>query len=88
MATPPFYGHPAILDAIRRIIANFTIPATGSAEAREALLYLDRDFEDAMQVAAAVAGQADYLVTRNTKDFARSPIAVVTPEELVAILES
>ena len=40
-----------------------------------------KDFEDAMQVAAARACGATHIVTRNVKDFERSPIPAITPEE-------
>ena len=39
------------------------------------------DFEDAMQVAAAQACGARYIVTRNTRDYRRSPIRAVTPQD-------
>ena len=39
------------------------------------------DFEDAMQVAAARACGAQVIVTRNVKDFQRSPIRAIRPEE-------
>lgn len=39
------------------------------------------DFEDAMQVAAARACGAEYIVTRDIGDFGQSPIPAVTPEE-------
>ena len=41
------------------------------------------DLEDAMQIAAAVACRADVIVTRNTPDFATSPLPVMTPEQFV-----
>jgi predicted nucleic acid-binding protein len=41
------------------------------------------DLEDAMQIASATACQADVIVTRNTSDFARSRIPVMTPEDFV-----
>ncbi len=37
------------------------------------------DFEDAMQVAAARACGARFVVTRNARDFRRSPIPAITP---------
>jgi predicted nucleic acid-binding protein len=46
------------------------------------------DFEDALQMLCAVAASADYLVTRNTRDFKSSSIPAVTPSELLAILQS
>jgi hypothetical protein len=37
------------------------------------------DTEDALQVVAAESLGADYIVTRNVRDYARSPIPAVTP---------
>jgi predicted nucleic acid-binding protein len=42
-----------------------------------------RDFEDAMQVAAAQACDADVIATRNTKDFRASPVRPQTPKQLL-----
>ena len=39
------------------------------------------DFEDAMQVAAARAAGAEYIVTRDLGDFSNSPIPAITPEQ-------
>ena len=44
------------------------------------------DLEDAIQAAAAHRVNADYLVTRNVKDFATLGVAAVTSEELLAVL--
>ena len=44
------------------------------------------DFEDAMQVAAARSCGARHIVTRKVKDFARSPIPAITPQEALAQL--
>ncbi len=46
-----------------------------------------RDFEDAVIVESAGRSQADYIVTRNLKDFAKSPIPVHTPESFRALLD-
>ena len=46
------------------------------------------DFEDALQMLCAATAGADYLVTRNTRDFDSDSIPVVTPAELLAILQS
>lgn len=40
------------------------------------------DFEDCLQAECAVAVHANYIVTRNADDFARSSIPCVTAEEL------
>ena len=44
------------------------------------------DFEDAMQVAAARACGARHIVTRNVRDYARSPIRAIDPQEALAEL--
>ena len=44
------------------------------------------DFEDAMQVAAARACGARHIVTRNVRDYERSPIRAVLPQEAVSEL--
>ena len=46
------------------------------------------DFEDALQLLCAEAASADYLVTRNPRDFESDSVPVVTPSELLAILQS
>jgi predicted nucleic acid-binding protein len=42
------------------------------------------DFEDAVTAAAARRAKCDVLVTRNPRDFKRSPVRVMTPAEAVA----
>jgi predicted nucleic acid-binding protein len=46
-----------------------------------------RDFEDAVQMMAALQIRADYLLTRNVKDYQPAPLEVIQPVELLAILQ-
>ena len=46
----------------------------------------ERDFEDAMQVAAARACGARYIITRNIRDYERSPIRAVNPQQALSEL--
>ena len=43
------------------------------------------DFEDAMQYYTALKAKADFIITRNGKDFAASKIPVMTATEFLAI---
>ena len=43
-----------------------------------------KDFEDAVQSATAEHVHADYIITRNLKDFAKSKVMAFTPSELLA----
>ena len=46
-----------------------------------------RDFEDAVQMMAALQIHADYLLTRNVSDYQPAPMEVFQPVELLAILK-
>ena len=50
---------------------------------KKGLRSIHKDFEDAIQIlcASSITG-IDYIVTRNTKDFKTSEIAVLTPDEM------
>ena len=64
------------------------VAETGKADALNAVGSGMNDFEDALQVAAALACGADIIVTRNTADFKASPLPVMTPERCLAHLAS
>lgn len=53
----------------------------------ESLLYAAQlemsDLEDAMQVAAATACEADVIVTRNLRDYRKSPIRAAEPRDVL-----
>lgn len=46
------------------------------------------DFEDCLQEKCALNINADYIVTRNVKDFAASEIPAVTPAEMIEIINN
>lgn len=61
-------------------LMRFAMVASGGTDAvRQALTLPMRDFEDALQVAAALSGGAEVIVTRNIRDFGRSPLPAITP---------
>ena len=45
------------------------------------------NFEDCLQVQCAKSFRADYIITRNVKDFAASEIPAVTPEDFFELEE-
>ncbi len=66
-----------------RELAAIVEVAPADSDTLDIALSLDmRDFEDAMQVSAAMAASAEKIVTRNSRDFRNSPIAVVSPAKL------
>ena len=65
-------------------LVQFVSVASGGREAvRQALLIPMRDFEDALQVPAALDGGAEVIMTRDLRDFARSPLPAVTPAQFL-----
>ena len=56
------------------------IAPTTTVSLHEAVKLDLKDFEDALQVAAALACHAGAIVTRNLKDYRRSPIQAVDPQ--------
>jgi len=46
------------------------------------------DYEDAVSHEAAVAADADVIVTRNLRDFSSARLPVLSPDELLAVLVS
>lgn len=63
------------------LLAVLSVPTVGHHEAAGWRACGPVDFEDALQVASAIAGRADVILTRNQADFAKSPVPVMTPEE-------
>lgn len=69
------------------LLLFLNIAAVDRATIEQALNLPYLDFEDSVQMISAVQIQADYLVTRKVKDYQPSPIKVVQPVELLAVLE-
>lgn len=46
-----------------------------------------RDFEDAVQMMAAVQIGANYLITRNVRDFEPGPLPVLQPAEFLTLID-
>lgn len=79
-------GVAAAATAISDILDLCEVVAVNEADFRRALALGFKDFEDAVQVAAALHAGADYLVSRNEKDFRNSPIDVRTPSTIAVLL--
>ncbi|MCD8049236.1 MAG: PIN domain-containing protein [Clostridia bacterium] len=71
-------------DVIEKLQLIFTIADLKSDDIKKALDMNFKDFEDALQSACALRIKADYIITRNIKDFANSTVPAVKPNELLA----
>ncbi len=77
----PSRGGPSTRDFILALLRFVQVAPTSTEAVRYAASLPMPDFEDAMQAAAARACGARHIVTRNIKDFERSPIPAITPQE-------
>lgn len=59
---------------------------TGTNEVFQALSLSMNDFEDAMQCSAAIACDAEVIVTRNIEDYRISPVETITPKDILSRL--
>lgn len=82
----PALGGVNARDFIVELTRFVSVAATDTTGIRYAAALPMADFEDAMQVAAARACGARLIVTRNVKDYARSPIRAVAPQEALSEL--
>ena len=72
------------LQFINDLLTWADVAQTSKADALWAVQSGMSDFEDALQLSAAISCSADVVITRNTTDFKTSTIPVMTPEEFLA----
>ena len=75
------YGLSEIYDSLDNIRPLLTITSMGATVVDRCLQHRSDDFEDEMQYFSAVDANADYIITRNKKDFDFGDSAVMTPQE-------
>ena len=81
-----FAGREWALKAIPVLLRTASVPRAGTLEITRALEFGFGDFEDGMQAAIAETCGADYVVTRNVKDFRRSPVRAIDPPGFLAAI--
>jgi predicted nucleic acid-binding protein len=72
---------------IRDLLEFVEVPRTGREQMQVALDMGFADLEDAMQTSAAMLFGAQLIVTRNIRDYRRSPIKADTPDAVLKLLE-
>lgn len=73
-------------DTTDALLSVFDVAAVDAAVLNAALALGWDDFEDAVTASAARRARCDAVVTRNPRDFPRSPVRVLTPSEAAAWL--
>ncbi len=70
-------------DVIEKLQLVFTVADLKADDIKKALSMNFKDFEDALQSACASRIKADYIITRNIRDFANSKVTAIKPTELL-----
>ncbi len=65
----------------------FTFEDLTEEDVKNALMKKHKDFEDAVQMETAERVGVDFIITRNVKDFMKSPIPAYTPLEFMQRVE-
>ncbi|MGJ8724178.1 MAG: PIN domain-containing protein [Roseibacillus sp.] len=75
------WGESKTREYLTDILSWAELAPTSQGYALKALAMDGKDFEDDLQSQCAVAANCDYIITRNTKDFASSSIGALTPSD-------
>jgi hypothetical protein len=73
------YKKPFVAFVRERLFEDFEICCGDASQTRSCLKLGISDLEDALQVAAAMAWKAAFIITRNERDFKNSPIPALSP---------
>lgn len=71
---------------ITSLLQILKVASVDQSTIEQALSLPYKDFEDAVQMMAAVQRKADYLAMRNVKDFQPAPLSVIQPSELLSLI--
>ncbi|MBR2545750.1 MAG: PIN domain-containing protein [Erysipelotrichaceae bacterium] len=75
-----------IREIISTLLDSFALVDSTGENAVRALSSDVNDYEDALMIETAIYYETDGIVTRNLKDYRKSPIRIYSPEELLAVL--
>lgn len=75
--------HKQALRMMNDLIDTFEISLIDRNILRAALKLDTKDFEDAVQIASAQADGLDFIITRDIKDYEKSPIKTLAPSEFI-----
>lgn len=70
-------------EIIDRLLLIFDVAELKAEDLRKAAEMKTADYEDAIQMCCADRINADFIVTRNIRDFVSSPVSAVKPSELL-----
>ena len=82
-----FRNRETAIAAITGLLDAFSVATVDEVVVRKALSWGWPDFEDAVQMAAALSARVDYLITRNPRDFQEGIVPIVQSGAFLALLD-
>lgn len=79
-------GRQGAITSVSDLLRIFDIVSADKADFQQALALGLRDFEDAVQAVCGMKVAADFIVTRNVKDFSGLPIPTMPASSVLALL--
>lgn len=73
-------------EAVQTLLTTVGVSGVQKADITRAFSCGMKDFEDAVQASCAKRIKAEYIVTRNLRDFEGSPIQAISPTVLLKLL--
>lgn len=70
-----------------RLFTLFEVVDTAGMDCRRAIPSEISDYEDAVMIETALREKIDCIVTRNTRDYSKSPLSVYSPKEFIKHFE-
>ena len=70
-----------------KLFTLFEVADTAGMDCRRAVPSEISDYEDAVMIETALRSEVDCIITRNTRDYSGSPVAVFTPGEFIKRLD-
>jgi hypothetical protein len=83
-----YFVRPDARPFIRDLLTFVDVAQVGTQTMRSALALSMNDLEDAMQAVAALAFAADFVVTRNVRDYRNSPVPALTPRSFLRTIKA
>ena len=71
------------MEIIQKLTLIFDVVDLKASDLKNAAAMLTSDYEDAIQMCQAARIHAEYIVTRNIRDFKESSVQALTPAELL-----
>lgn len=72
---------------LSKLFILFDVLDTAGIDVRKAISSGVSDYEDAVMIETAIREEIDCIVTRNTKDYSKSPIPVYHPSDFLRLLD-